>query len=89
MNSLKDRVDGDDYDDDEEEDILFVWLGTGRRHQIRLHAIAGFGRPVAGDVMYGAERPPRRNRVKRPKPGASTTAVPCDWHQDEGIEDRP
>jgi 23S rRNA pseudouridine955/2504/2580 synthase len=41
--------------------LLEVWIGTGRTHQIRVHA-AGLGHPLAGDDRYGDERYNRRLR---------------------------
>jgi tRNA pseudouridine32 synthase/23S rRNA pseudouridine746 synthase len=37
--------------------ILFL-PATGRTHQIRVHAAAGLGTPVAGDPVYGRSRGP-------------------------------
>lgn len=37
--------------------LLTVKLGTGRKHQIRVH-LADLGCPVAGDEMYGAQTNP-------------------------------
>ncbi|HEY1192492.1 MAG TPA: RluA family pseudouridine synthase [Gemmata sp.] len=39
--------------------LVEVELGTGRKHQIRVH-MAGSGCPVAGDKMYGAVTDPAR-----------------------------
>ncbi len=39
--------------------VLFEPL-TGRTHQIRVHAAAGFGAPIVGDVLYGSGRPGER-----------------------------
>ena len=36
--------------------LLLVELGTGRRHQIRVH-LAAHGHPVVGDALYGAGSP--------------------------------
>ena len=38
--------------------LLLVELGTGRRHQIRVH-LASLGFPIAGDALYGGARSPR------------------------------
>ncbi|MDR1611818.1 MAG: RluA family pseudouridine synthase [Planctomycetota bacterium] len=38
--------------------LLAVRLGTGRKHQIRVH-LAAIGCPVAGDSRYGKSRAPR------------------------------
>ncbi|QIT55515.1 RluA family pseudouridine synthase [Aquisalimonas sp. 2447] len=40
-----------------------VWIGTGRTHQIRVHA-AHAGHPVAGDDRYGDEQWNRRLKAK-------------------------
>ncbi len=32
---------------------------TGRTHQLRIHAAAGLGRPILGDVLYGGDPAPR------------------------------
>ena len=37
--------------------LVEVGLGTGRRHQVRVH-LAGLGCPVAGDAAYGARTDP-------------------------------
>jgi tRNA pseudouridine32 synthase/23S rRNA pseudouridine746 synthase len=53
---------------------------TGRTHQIRVHAAAGIGLPIAGDPVYGAGRGPMllhalSLRVDRaPKPPVEATA---------------
>ena len=39
--------------------LLEIELGTGRKHQIRVH-LSGLGHPVAGDKKYGAETDPIR-----------------------------
>jgi 23S rRNA pseudouridine1911/1915/1917 synthase len=39
--------------------LVEVTLETGRKHQIRVH-LAGLGRPVAGDRVYGATTDPAR-----------------------------
>ncbi len=38
--------------------LLLVELGTGRRHQIRVH-LSSVGFPIAGDVLYGGARDSR------------------------------
>jgi len=42
-----------------ENSLLEIELGTGRKHQIRVH-FSGLGHPVAGDKKYGAETDPLR-----------------------------
>jgi tRNA pseudouridine32 synthase/23S rRNA pseudouridine746 synthase len=38
--------------------LVRFWPRTGRTHQIRVHAAAGLGCPVAGDPVYGDGRGP-------------------------------
>lgn len=38
--------------------LLLVELGTGRRHQIRVH-LSSVGFPIMGDVLYGGARDAR------------------------------
>ena len=40
-----------------ENSLLEIELGTGRKHQIRVH-FSGLGHPVAGDKKYGAGTDP-------------------------------
>lgn len=55
--------------------VLFEPL-TGRTHQLRVHAAAGLGRPIIGDLLYGGEQAERlmlhASRLSFLEPGTRT-----------------
>ncbi|MCD7897960.1 MAG: RluA family pseudouridine synthase [Planctomycetaceae bacterium] len=58
--------------------LLQVYLGTGRKHQIRVH-LAHIGCPIVGDIRYGRSKAPRlalhaeRLRIYHPVDGREVT----------------
>ncbi len=69
--------------------LLEVHLGTGRKHQIRVH-LAHIGCPIVGDPRYGVSKAPRLAlhartlRIRHPHDGRTveiTTSEPPEFKQ--------
>jgi 23S rRNA-/tRNA-specific pseudouridylate synthase len=54
--------------------LLVVELGSGRRHQIRVH-LASLGFPIVGDVLYGGARSKGGSAPARVRGGARPSRV--------------
>lgn len=80
--------------------LLWVWLDTGRKHQIRIH-LAAVGHPIVGDKIYGGDEdrylafvegrllPEHRKALLTPNQALHAGSVWLPWNGEERLFESP